>query len=216
VFCEEAPTRFGDAVLRLTDPDGLLLELITSNVLQDVSLDFRNQVPAEFAIRGFHAPTLELQSVKLSEELIAGVFGFKQQAAEKNRGRFSLDSPSSSHQLDLLERPDGQFGNIAAGTVHHIAFRVATDEEQQRWRENLTDLGFSVTPIIDRQYFHSIYFREPGGILFEIATDPPGFTVDEPLERLGETLKLPAQYESHRAAIERRLPPISVLQKSAA
>jgi glyoxalase family protein len=215
VLCEEAPARFGDAVLRLTDPDGLLLELITSNVLQDVSLNFRNEVPAEFAISGFHAPTLELQSVKLTEELIAGVFGFKKQAAEKNRGRFSLDSSSTSHQLDLLERPDAPFGNVAAGTVHHIAFRAANDEEQRRWREKLSDLGFNVTPIIDRQYFHSIYFREPGGILFEIATDPPGFTIDEPLDRLGETLKLPPQYESHRAAIERRLPAISVLQKSA-
>jgi glyoxalase family protein len=215
IVCEEAPARFGDAVLRVTDPDGLLLELITSNVLENVSLDFRDEVPAKFAIQGFHAPTLELQSVRLTEELITSLFGFQKQAEAKNRGRFSLDSNSTSHQLDLVERPDGSFGNIAAGTVHHIAFRAANDEEQQRWRENLSRLGLNVTPIIDRQYFHSIYFREPGGILFEIATDPPGFTIDEPRERLGQTLKLPQQFESHRAAIERRLPPISVSQKAA-
>jgi glyoxalase family protein len=213
VVSEEMPARFGDLVLRLTDPDGLLLELITANVLPDVSLDFRNDVPDEFAIRGFHAPTLELQNVKLTEELITEVFGFKNEAAEKNRRRFSVSAESTSRELDLVERPDGPFGNIAAGTVHHIAFRAANDQEQQRWREKLSDLGLAVTPIIDRQYFHSIYFREPGGILFEIATDAPGFAIDEPVDRLGETLKLPPQFESHRATIERALPAISLSQK---
>jgi glyoxalase family protein len=214
VFCEQTPARFGDLVLRLADPDGLLLELVESNHLEDVSFDFQNDVPREFAVRGFHAPTLELQNVKLTEELLTGVFGFEMIAGEKSRRRFSLDPQSSNRQLDLLERPDGSFGNIAAGTVHHIAFRAANDEEQRQWREILANLGFGVTPVIDRQYFHSIYFREPGGILFEIATDAPGFAVDEPFDRLGEELKLPPQFESHRATIEGALPPLSLIQKS--
>ena len=213
---EETAPRLGDLVLRLTDPDGLMLELISSHHLQDVSLEFHNGVPHEFAIRGFHAPTLEVQNSKLTEELLTDVFGFEIMAKEKNRRRFSLDQKSASSQLDVVEQPDGALGNIAAGTVHHIAFRAANDDEQRQWREKLADLGFAVTPVIDRQYFHSIYFREPAGILFEIATDAPGFMIDEPLDQLGEQLKLPPQFESRRAAIERALPPISLLQKSGA
>jgi len=216
ILAEETAPRHGDLVLRLTDPDGLMLELITSHHLPDASLDFRNEVPHEFAIRGFHAPTLEVQNLKLTEELLTDVFGFEIIAEEKNRRRFSLDQKSPSRQLDVVEQPDGALGNIAAGTVHHIAFRAANDDEQRQWREKLTDLGLAVTPVIDRQYFHSIYFREPAGILFEIATDAPGFMIDEPLDQLGEQLKLPPQFESQRAAIERALPPISLLQKSGA
>lgn len=214
VVGEETSARFGDLVLRFTDPDGLMLELITSNYLEDVSLNFANAVPPESAIRGFHAPTLELQNMKVTQELLTGVLGFKVLGEEKNRHRFSLDQQSPSRCLDLLERPDESFGHVAAGTVHHIAFRAANDEEQRQWREKLTNLGFAITPVIDRQYFHSIYFREPGGILFEIATDAPGFAIDEPIDQLGENLKLPPQFESHRAIIEGALPPISLVQKS--
>ncbi|MEY2541551.1 MAG: glyoxalase family protein, partial [Verrucomicrobiota bacterium] len=117
---------------------------------------------------------------------------------------------SLSAQVDLVERPDDPHGHIAAGTVHHIAFRTPSDEEQLEWREKLVDLGFAVSPVMDREYFHSIYFREPNGILFEIATDGPGFTIDEPAESLGESLKLPKQFEAHRSALEQALPPISL------
>ena len=127
-----------------------------------------------------------------------------------------MNSKLTSAQVDLIERTDGHFGVNSAGTVHHIAFRCANDKEQLEWRERLTERGLHVTPVIDRFYFHSIYFREPGGILFEIATEKPGFTVDEPITQLGETLKLPSQYEQHRAEIERALPPISREAKSKA
>jgi glyoxalase family protein len=105
--------------------------------------------------------------------------------------------------------PDAHPGRLAAGSVHHIAFRARDDAEQRQWREHLVELGYNVTPVIDRVYFHSIYFREPGGILFEIATDPPGFTMDEDLNELGQSLRLPPWLESSRVQIEKVLPPIA-------
>jgi glyoxalase family protein len=210
VHCEEIAARFGDPALRLADPDGLILELISSPHLEEVDLNFNTEVPPEFALRGFHAPTLELQKGKLTEQLLTQTFGFELVAEAKGRRRFSLDPTSTTTHLDLIERPDVGFGNIAAGTVHHIAFRVADEAAQLQWRENLSALGLRVTPIIDRQYFHSIYFREPGGILFEIATDGPGFATDETVEHLGQSLRLPPQFEAHRDSIARALPPISL------
>lgn len=211
VAAEEVSSRFGESALRFTDPDGLLLELITGETSNDaVSLEDESLVPAEFALRGFHSPTLELQRATLTVQLLTEVFGFELIAEDGNRRRFGLGSRSPNQQVDVVERSDGSFGQIAAGTVHHIAFRAGTDQEHEEWRAKLADLGFGVTPVIDRQYFHSIYFREPGGILFELATDAPGFAIDEPVEMLGESLKLPPQYEEHRAEIERTLPLITM------
>jgi len=213
VFSEEIPPRFDAAALRLTDPDGLLLELIESAQLDDVDLKYNNDVPRKFAIHGFHAPTLEVQQRGPTEELLK-TLGFELIGEDESRRRFSVNKKLTSAQIDLIERSDGRFGVNSAGTTHHIAFRCANDKEQLRWREQLIDLGFHVTPVIDRFYFHSIYFREPGGILFEIATEGPGFTADERVSRLGESLKLPPQYEEHRAEIERALPPILIEAKT--
>ncbi|HME88051.1 MAG TPA: ring-cleaving dioxygenase [Chthoniobacterales bacterium] len=213
VFCEQLPSRFGASAARFTDPDGLLLELIESEQLDDVDLKYENEVPKKFAIHGFDAPTLEVQWAKPTEELLK-TLGFELIAEEKSRKRFSVNLKLTSGQVDLVERADGQFGVNSAGTIHHVAFRCADDKEQLRWREKLIGLRLHVTPVIDRFYFHSIYFREPGGILFEIATEGPGFKVDEPAKRLGESLKLPPQYEKHRAEIERVLPPILIEAKS--
>jgi len=207
VFSEQLPPRFDAPALRLTDPDGLLLELIEVDQLDDVDLKYESEVPNKFAIHGFHAPTLEVQQAKPTEELLK-TLGFALIAEDKSRQRFSVNSKSTSAQIDLVERADGQFRVNSAGTVHYVAFRCANEKEQLRWRDQLLELGLNVTPVIDRFYFHSIYFREPGGILFEIATEGPGFTVDEPIKYLGESLKLPPQYEEHRAEIERALPPI--------
>jgi glyoxalase family protein len=213
VFCEELPPRFGAPALRVSDPDGLLLELIESSQLDDVDLKYESEVRAKFAIHGFHAPTLEVQSAAPTEELLA-FLGFELTAEENSRRRFSANSKLTSAQVDLIERADGHFGLNSAGTVHHIAFRCVDDKEQSQWREQLIGRGLHVTPVIDRFYFRSIYFREPGGILFEIATEKPGFTVDEAVGHLGESLKLPPQYEQHRAEIERTLPPILLEAKS--
>jgi glyoxalase family protein len=211
VLVEETAARFGRRIIRFPDPDGLMLELIESDHSADaVAGNYGSDVPAEFALGGFDAPTLEIQSANLTERLLTEVFGFEFVGEEKNRRRFAVESDTSGKRLDLIERRESGFGHIAAGTVHHIAFRAANDEEQVEWRATLAELGFAVTPVIDRQYFHSIYFREPGGILFEIATDNPGFATDEPVEHLGESLRLPPQYEEHRSAIEQALPPISL------
>jgi glyoxalase family protein len=211
VPAEEMAQRFGRRVLRFTDPDGLMLELIEADHFGALELNpLGGDLPNEFALRGFHAPTLEVQLAKLTEQLLGGTFGFEMIAEEQSRRRFSLHRDLPGAEIDLVERPEAGSGNISAGTVHHIAFRAANDEEQLQWRALLEEIGLRVTPVIDRQYFHSIYFREPGGILFEIATDNPGFATDEPVEHLGETLRLPPQYEEHRRSIEQVLPPISL------
>jgi glyoxalase family protein len=213
VISEQMAPRFGEMVLRFTDPDGLLVELITSRQLDDIDLAYNSDVPREFAIHGFHAPTFEVQRADKTEQLLHAL-GFELLTEEKMHRRFSVNARSTSAAVDLIERPDGHFGFNSAGTVHHIAFRCADEAEQLEWRKRIVDVGLHVTPVIDRQYFHSIYFLEPGGILFEIATDGPGFTADEPVEHLGEGLKLPAQYEPHRAEIARILPPISLHRQS--
>jgi glyoxalase family protein len=131
-----------------------------------------------------------------------------------NRFRFaSHDNSAPGRIIDLLCLPDAGVGRVAAGSVHHIAFRARDEQEQLQWRERLVDLGYNVTPVIDRIYFHSIYFREPGGVLFEIATQPPGFTFDEELEELGTHLRLPPWLDSERSEIEKILPPIHVPHK---
>ena len=142
--------------------------------------------------------------------MLTETLGFQQIAEEGSRRRFSLDAKSTSAQVDLVEHAEDPPGQIAAGTVHHIAFRTPSDDEQVKWREKLIDLGFEVSPVMDREYFHSIYFREPGGILFEIATEGPGFSIDEAVEHLGESLKLPVEFDVHRSEIEQMLPPINL------
>jgi len=213
VIAVEKFRRFDEEGVRFVDPDGLLLELIASAHLDDVDLNFAGAAPDEFAIRAFHAPTLDVQKAKSTERLLT-IFGFDLIAKEGSRRRFASNQGSTSARVDIIERPNGQFGNIAAGTVHHIAFRAANEEEQLHWREQITDLGLHVTPVIDRQYFHSIYFREPNGILFEIATDGPGFAIDEAVEQLGRNLKLPKLLEPERKSIEQVLPPIELRRQA--
>src|SRR5262249_46907830 len=136
--------------------------------------------------------------------------GFRQVAKQGNRFRYAVANAVPGAIVDLVCAPEARSGRVAVGTVHHVAWRTATNEEQVRWRSALTELQYDVTPIIDRQYFHSIYFREPGGVLFEIATDPPGFATDESMERLGTSLKLPRWLEKARAELEKLLPRIEL------
>jgi glyoxalase family protein len=207
VVAEEISDRFGNKGLRFLDPDGLMLELMESPVIASEGRMDHN-------IRGFAAPALEVRHLERTEELLIEILGFEFVGEENDRRRLRGSGSNAAAEVDLVSS-DAGFGLVAVGSVHHIAFRVATDEEQLRVREKLAARGLNVTPVIDRQYFHSIYFREPNGILFEVATDGPGFLIDESADELGESLKLPPMYESARSEIERVLPAIQLRHAAA-
>jgi len=211
---EKTSARFGQEVIRFTDPDGLLLELVTSDSIARVESWADSTVPAEHSLRGFHSVSAALEGYERTAQLLITSFGYRLVKESGNRFRFVAPSESGAGRIvDLLCMPDSRAGHVAAGSVHHIAFRAKDDDEQLQWREHLVGLGYNVTPVIDRTYFHSIYFREPGGILFEIATEPPGFTLDEPIEELGSKLRLPPWMEAARPQIEQVLPPIKIPAK---
>jgi glyoxalase family protein len=215
VTAEKTPTRFGEEVIRLLDPDGLLVELIASSSHGKVEPWPDSPVPVEHAVRGFHSVSAALEGYERTARLLTETFRYHLIDESGNRFRFvSTDESALGRIIDLLCHPDTGMGRVAAGSVHHIAFRAKDDAEQLQWREQLVDLGYNVTPVMDRDYFHSIYFREPGGVLFEIATDPPGFTLDEKLEELGTHLRLPPWLESARSQIEEILPRIQMPVKS--
>jgi glyoxalase family protein len=142
--------------------------------------------------------------------LLTETLGFKQVGKEGNRFRYTVANGEPSSVVDVICAPEGRPGRVAVGTVHHVAWRTPSNAEQVQWRDTLTKHEYDVTPIIDRLYFHSIYFREPGGVLFEIATDPPGFATDETEERLGRSLKLPPWLEKARPELEQLLPRIEL------
>jgi len=219
VAAERIPNRFGEEVVRLIDPDGLLIELIAIAAAGESAANVDpwqdSQVSEEHAVHGFHSVSAALEGYERTARLLTDVFGYRLVDESANRFRFaSADDSAPGRIIDLLCQPDRALGRVAAGSVHHIAFRAKDEAEQLQWRERLVDLGYNVTPVIDRTYFHSIYFREPGGVLFEIATDPPGFTLDEKLDELGTHLRLPPWMESARLEIEQILPRINVPTKS--
>jgi glyoxalase family protein len=199
-------TKFEEEYLTLTDPDGLKLEL-TVPAKQDSREGYAtSDINGQQAIKGFHQVTLTLSSIQATADILTGIFGYTLVSEHINRYRFATDAIDSAAIVDLVEAPGKSRGHVAGGSVHHIAFRVKDDATEMKYREMIANKGFQITPQIDRNYFHSLYFREPGGVLFEIATDNPGFTADESLEELGKNLKLPSQYESSRQEIERALP----------
>jgi glyoxalase family protein len=206
---ERTGKRFEEEVLTFADPDGLKLEMVGHAGSSKPGLGTRAGVPEEHVIRGFYAVTLTELGLEATADLLL-TLGFRQIAEKENRFRFDVGKGGAGARLDVLDIPEGRYGRISAGTVHHVAWRVADDESQKSWRERLVERGLNVTPVIDRRYFHSVYFREPGGVLFELATDPPGFAIDEPMENLGEVLKLPPWLEPDRNEIERVLPPLEL------
>lgn len=205
VIYNKPAEKFGEKYLTFLDPDGLKLELIESKTDDNRKAWETDEVKADVATKGFHNITLTLNNVKPTAAILTDIFGYKLIDQDVNRYRYATDAVENAAIVDLVELPEEKRGLNANGTVHHVAFRVPNDEILMKFREKIEDYGLQITPQIDRQYFHSLYFREPGGVLFEIATDNPGFTVDESLEELGKNLKLPAQYESQRAAIEENL-----------
>ena len=211
VPAEKTSARFGEEVIRFVDPDGLLLELIASSPVASVEFWPDSPVPPEHSLRGFHSVSAALEGYERTASLLTDSFGYRLIDQSGHRFRFASQNDAAKGRIiDLLCLPDGHAGRVAAGSVHHIAFRARDQNEQLEWREHLVGLGYNVTPVIDRTYFHSIYFREPGGVLFEIATDPPGFTLDEKMEELGNSLRLPPWMESARSQIERILPPVKL------
>lgn len=215
VTAEKTPTRFGEEVIRLLDPDGLLIDLVASNSHGRIEPWPDSPVSAQHAVHGFHSVSAALEGYERTARLLTETFGYRLVDESGNRFRFVSSHESALGRIiDLLCQPDTAMGRVAAGSVHHIAFRAKDQAEQLQWRERLVNLGYNVTPVMDRDYFHSIYFREPGGVLFEIATDPPGFTLDEKLEELGTHLRLPPWLERARSQIEQILPPIQVPAKS--
>jgi glyoxalase family protein len=166
-------------------------------------------IPVEHAIRGFHGITISEEGYESTAKVLTDLMGFKADQNEGNRFRYRASAGDGFASIvDLLCVPDARRGDMGAGIVHHVAFRTPDDPQQAAWRTKIVQAGLNVSPVMDRNYFHSIYYREPGGVLFEIATDNPGFTVDEPAETLGSGLKLPAQYEQYRSEIADALPKV--------
>ena len=199
----EGPSeRFGQRVITLWDADGAPVELVETDRAGDAPLD------------GFHSVTLWERDPGPTARLLTEVFGYREQGHETDRGverlRFVAPGSERGNIIDLIRTDAPAKARPGAGTIHHVAFRARSDSEQRDWQELLAAYGHPTTPVIDRQYFNAIYFREPGGVLFEIATDPPGFAVDEPVETLGKALKLPPKYEAMRDRITQILPPLKV------
>lgn len=205
----EITERFGEQLLTFKDPDGLSLSLIVP-LQQDTRVPWEtNQIKKDTATRGFHSTTLSLKQIDETAKVLTDIFGYRMLSQEGNRYRFITDTVENAAIIDLLAIPDGNSGRNAGGTNHHVAFRVENEEAQMEFREKILSKNLQITPKIDRDYFFSLYFREPGGVLFEIATENPGFTVDEPLNELGTHLMLPHQHEHLRGHLEGILPKLS-------
>ncbi|WP_436912002.1 VOC family protein [Halosimplex marinum] len=203
--------RFGDTVIAFEDPDGLPLELVARADAPDGDPP-DGPVPAEHAIRGFFGVTLSLATASGTGSLLK-TMGYQPTRSEHHRQRFRAAGDLGA-VVDVLEDPEAPRGEAGAGTVHHVAFRVS-DSEQAQWHDALVDRGLRPTQIIDRKWFRSIYARTEGGVLFEFATKSPGYTVDEDVDELGETLVLPEWLEDRREEIESNLPPLPVAPREA-
>jgi glyoxalase family protein len=196
--------------LSLRDPDGLQLDLVASSVTDPRDPWDSASVPAEYAVRGQHSSVLTVRDPSGTARALTEDLGMRLISEHGDRLRFAAGEGLPGRIVDVIAAPGASTGLTAGGTVHHIAFRVPDLQTQQLWREQLVDRGYAVTAILDRQYFTSIYFREPGGVLFEIATDTPGFDIDEPLLELGRSLKLPPWLEPSREAIEHSVVPVRI------
>jgi glyoxalase family protein len=199
---------FGEAHLAVRDPSGLAIEIVGTR--DDRSPWTGNGLPETMAIRGLHGVTLLVHDIGPTRDFFADVLGCTVQQASPDRVRVAVGAGGAGRQFDVRHDASAPKGLNGLGTVHHVALAIADDDAQRALHEDLQRRGVQVTPIKDRQYFRSIYFREPGGVLIEVATMAPGFTCDEPLESLGRSLKLPPWQEPNRREIEAGLPPVRV------
>jgi glyoxalase family protein len=208
IEAERPVRRFDEEVMVFHDHDGLRLELIARQDVEDLPVWKNGPVPQAHAIRGFHTVTLQEDDPDPVTSLLVDHFGYKLAGEEAGYRRLTNEAGDQGSCIDIRAVPGMDRGKMGAGAVHHIAYRTPDGESQLDWQQTLLDAGYDVTKVMDRKYFRSIYFREPGGILFEIATDVPGFTVDESVEELGSGLRLPEWYEDQRAAIVQALPEV--------
>jgi glyoxalase family protein len=200
--------RFGSRAITFSDPDGVVLELVEHQEKQPTNPPRYSDIEPRNAIQGFYGVTLLEHSLARTEAVLS-LMGLKKVAEENGTVRFASKDEALGRFIDVKVDASAPAGRMGAGSVHHIAFRNINDEAQAEWRQTLSKY-VGVTPVQDRTYFHSIYFREPGGVLFEMATDNPGFLIDEPIESLGEALRIPEWYEPMRRQIEARLTPIEL------
>jgi catechol 2,3-dioxygenase-like lactoylglutathione lyase family enzyme len=208
--------RFGEPVLGFLDPDGMQLELIGTNLSTNSAARpwLAGSVPKSMVIGGIHSVTLSERKTAATSALLTDVMKYQSSGSEDNRLRYQAGTNDHGPGtiVDIVHTPDIRHGTLGAGVVHHVAFRTPDDAQQAAWRNTIAPHFPHVSPVMDRYYFHSIYFREPGGVLFEIATVHPGFTADQPVEELGKKLMLPPWLEKHRAEIEHAVPPIRLPQ----
>jgi glyoxalase family protein len=206
---DEQNEKFGEKYISFRDPDGLKINLIVPENDDSRKPWVTNEIDKDVATRGFHSVTLMLKNVTPTAKILTDIFGYQLLKQDGMNYRFSTDAIENASIVDIIEAPGVAAGVVAGGTNHHVAFRVKDDTILMDYREKIESIGLNITPKIDRDYFFSLYFREPGGILFELATDNPGFTKDESLSELGTHLKLPRQYESSRIEIEKVLPVVN-------
>lgn len=197
----------GFDVIKLRDQDGMSVELVGTEGDVRSGWDGESSIPAEHAIRGLHSVTLSQQMLDPTAIMLTEMLGMKASAESSSAAQFSMADGATGALVDVLPGIKDR-GLQAGGTVHHVAFRAPNLPTMENWRQQLASQGIPVTEVMDRQYFKSIYFREPGGVLFEIATDDPGFDIDEPLLELGRKLKLPPWLEPNREQIAANLPRI--------
>ncbi len=214
---EEPAKRFDgkEEYITFYDEEDLKLELVTTDLASNLVKRFtqweRSPVPQDKQILGFHSVTLSEEGYENTAKLFEDIMEFRLIAEERELFRYESRSQGGpSTYVDLACQPGLPRGTVLSGTVHHVAFRAQNDDQQKAWRKDIIGAGLNPTPVIDRLYFHSVYFREPGGVLFEIATDPPGFTIDEPEDKLGTSLKLPPWLEPSRKHIEKALPKVEL------
>ncbi len=206
VIYNKPAEKFGEQYLSFLDPDGLKIELTVPKNADNREPWTTNEVTEANALRGFHNITITSNKIEATAKILTDVFGYRLLEQHVNRYRFITDAVETAAIVDLVEIPAEIAGHVAGGSVHHVAFRVENEAILMQYREKIVNLGLHITEKIDRNYFYSLYFREPGGVLFELATENPGFATDETVDQLGSGLKLPAQYEAMRADIENVLP----------
>jgi glyoxalase family protein len=206
VDSRDAGARFGQEVVQVTDPSGLWFELVADE--RDTRRPWTGGVGAEAAIRGLHSVSMVVRSAERTLELMTGLLGYRIVDEADHVTRVAVGGDGAGHTIDIVADPAAGVAVNGLGTVHHVAMAIANGDEQRRLQQELRQMGLGVTDVRDRCYFNSIYFREPGGVLFEVATIEPGFTADEDLSSLGRGLKLPPWEEANRPSIEQNLPPV--------